>query len=1045
MSLPAKMYSEIGRGRKNPGYIQTVCSKGRMDGTIEYVVIKKVDMRRYSEVERDIKIRHKLRHNKIVQFIQWFQTETFLCLLLEYCPEGTLLELLERDFSLPELVIKVFAYDVIDALLFVHNNGVILNDLAPRNILLDECGVLKLNNFSSAVKITDLDMTDFDVDFEYLAPELLNGSGVPSFASDMYSLGCLLYRMATGAPPFTSSSPDEMCKIVQESSPAPVSNMSNDFNDLVMKLLKKDPYDRPTWAQLIKHPFWKDIPGQNCGVPVDTFSVTSLPKQEEFESRRQGSARLSDSLSLTKSLKISNLLQNAVLEEAFKAESDVDLIIDSPLLGQAPLIANNSIEKEVLPSCEGMSIPLSPAMLRSNDRDEVARAVNKLVTVISSPDRPTTKIPLISWTIRQAKTPQVAEILANSELLGAIIDCAVDATLPNFISLCLTLFGTLFSSAPNVLERWLKPETLKGLEQFCNNPHQIISRKAIACVGELVSFLARTPACEISCPEFASTALVNGLKSSDEVIRHLAIRSIANIADNGVFSDDFDSEQVEQALAKCDYKAGPAMIENFGVCVANLYKSTKPSSSDFPISLCRALIKEESENANILALIIASETETLASIKDGIVECFKSATGELRSKAALALSIVFKDSPMEFIDIAQKFFQTVEKLQAESPQIYEILLQWTTDYCEKIVDTVGNGENMDLLQIVYQAMQIRQLAVTLWSSKFEKKIQKIVRNTTFNTAKSEVALQIIQCALCYQTCNISIVTDLCRALNSQLGNVRFAVVKLIADATTQKPIHQSVISFIESNILTQCQSLLQDEIVIDKTLRILSNAVSEKPSIVSSLTKATTLSLIIAHVSDNTAALELITKIIETDTVPFDTLISAKLIPAILKAMENKEHQENALDLLLVTLETIEKHLGLCKTVAAKRNFIKSVHTLATMASKTAMIMLVYPKATPCLCLLIKLFTPQGNQSEVIIDSAFQPFCMSLSQGCRKPEHSANLARVLNVLQWAAENSSAMKLRLKRSRTVADALKKAVDNGNNELKAAAIACQRAIH
>ena len=1037
------MYGEIGRGRKSPAYAQTVCSKGRMDGTIEYVVIKKVDMRRYSEVERDVKIRHKLKHSKIVQFIQWFQTETFLCLLLEYCPEGTLLELLERDYSLPELVIKVFAYDIIDALLFVHSNGVILNDLTPRNILLDECGVLKLNNFASAVKVSDLDMTDYDVDFEYLAPELLNGTGIPSFASDMYSLGCLLYRMAMGVPPFTSNNFEEMCRIVQECPPEPMTKVSSEFSDLVMKLLKKNPYERPTWAQLIQHPFWNNIPGENCGAPVSTFSLKSLPKQEEFESGRQGEAEVKESLSKTKSLRVSNLLQKAV-EEASTAQSDVDLIIESQLLGQAPLISNNSIEKEVLPSCEGMSIPLSPAMLRATDKSELERAVAKLVNSVKSPDRPATKIPLISWTVKQAKTPQVAKTLANSELLSAILECATEATLPNFISLCLTLFGTLISCSPTLSQKWLKPQALNMLEQFCGNAHQVIARKAIASVGELISFLARTPNCDVECPSFVSNVMINALKSQDEIVRHLAIRAIANIADSAIFTDCF-GEEIEQALAKCDYKGGPVMLESFGVCVANLYKSLTPSSTEFPISLCRTLVKAESENANILALIIAAETETLVNIKDGIVECFKSATGELRGKAALAISIVFKDLPVDFIEVAQKFFQTMEKLQSDSPQIYEILLQWTTDYCEKIVDDVGNGENMDLLQIVYQAMQIRQLATTIWSSKFEKKIQKIVRNTTFNTAKSEVALQIIQCALCYQTCNISIVTDLCRALNSQLGNVRFAVVKLIADATTQKPIHQSVIAFIESNILTQCQSLLQDEIAIDKTLRILSNAVSEKPSIVNSLTKPTTLSLIISHVSDNTAALELIAKIIETDAAPFDTLISAKLVQAILKAMDNKEHQENALDLLFVTLTMIEKQLVQCKTPAARRKLIQSVHTLATMASKTAMIMLSYPKATQCLCLLIKLFTPQGNQSEVIIDSAFQPFCMSLSQGCRKPEHSASLASVLHVLQWAAENSSAMKLRLKRSRTVAEALKKACDNGNNELKAAALACQRAIH
>ena len=349
-------------------------------------------------------------------------------------------------------------------------------------------------------------------------------------------------------------------------------------------------------------------------------------------------------------------------------------------------------------------------------------------------------------------------------------------------------------------------------------------------------------------------------------------------------------------------------------------------------------------------------------------------------------------------------------------------------------------------------------------------------------------MQLIQCALCYNLCDISIIADLCRALNSQLENIRFTVVKLVADASSLH--NESIIEFVENNIINQLQALLQDgNFIVDQTLRILSNSAKMKPSILKNIVKPQTISLIFNHIADNSAALSLAKEIIDSNYVPVDVLISARLVPAILSTMEKRENNkgiskngsspninrnqttsngsriqnspsnqslsdippssiviDNALSLLLVTLKKIERQLSEVRGNQARRNLIKSINTLASLTPKTAVLILDYPEtAGKCFCILVKIFEPQGSQNEVLIDSALHPFSISLSQGCRKTENAPILIEALKTLQWAAENSSAVRLRLKGAGTLMSAIKKAGDYGaTDELKAAAISCQKVI-
>jgi hypothetical protein len=187
-----------------------------------------------------------------------------------------------------------------------------------------------------------------------------------------------------------------------------------------------------------------------------------------------------------------------------------------------------------------------------------------------------------------------------------------------------------------------------------------------------------------------------------------------------------------------------------------------------------------------------------------------------------------------------------------------------------------------------------------------------------------------------------------------------------------------------------------------------------------------------------TYAIDLMKILVEA--LPIDILVNSKLIPTILAAIDRKDNLILILDLLSITLTVIERQIS----ASNRKSLLKSIGSLNTVAAKVAQMILDIPKAGSCLCSLLRIFTPMGSQSEVLSDSAFHSFSIVLSQGCRKPEHCSVLSEIVRNLQLSVENSTKVKLRLRGSGTLIAALRKASEYGSDELKNAALACQRAI-
>ena len=157
--------------------------------------------------------------------------------------------------------------------------------------------MLKLCDFGLAKKIVDLTQTGNDSQKPksgtpyYMAPELFNEKGVYSFYSDFWSLGCVLYELATGKPPFSASGLNELIHEIIHADLKKVDGFSDTFNDLLFKLLEKDPLRRISWEQLRKHPFWESEIDQRDLPPQPQFDlyikIQGLEPQKYYDAQEK--------------------------------------------------------------------------------------------------------------------------------------------------------------------------------------------------------------------------------------------------------------------------------------------------------------------------------------------------------------------------------------------------------------------------------------------------------------------------------------------------------------------------------------------------------------------------------------------------------------------------------------------------------------------------------------------------------------------------------------------------------------------------------------
>ncbi|XP_049897195.1 serine/threonine-protein kinase 36 isoform X4 [Epinephelus moara] len=237
--------------------------KGRKRFTGQVVALKFMPKVGRSEKElrslkREIEIMRDLQHPNIVQLFDSFETETEVVVVTEYA-EGQLFQILEDDGHLPESQVREITCQLVSALYYLHSHRILHRDMKPQNILLGKSGVVKLCDFgfARAMSVSTLVLTSIKGTPLYMSPELVEEKPYDHTA-DLWSLGCILYELHTGAPPFYTNSIFHLVQLIVKDQVKWPDTMSDVCTSFLKGLLTKDPQKRLSWPDLLHHPFVAD-------------------------------------------------------------------------------------------------------------------------------------------------------------------------------------------------------------------------------------------------------------------------------------------------------------------------------------------------------------------------------------------------------------------------------------------------------------------------------------------------------------------------------------------------------------------------------------------------------------------------------------------------------------------------------------------------------------------------------------------------------------------------------------------------------------------
>ena len=190
-----------------------------------------------------------LSHPNIVAIYDRGEAEGTYYIAMEYLEGRTLKELLVARGPTPLPVAIDYARQILAAVGFAHRNGIVHRDIKPHNVVVGPDGRLKVTDFGIARSGTS-QMTETGSIIgtaQYLSPEQAKGAPVTP-ASDIYSVGVVLYEMLTGKVPFTGDTPLEIAMKHLSTTPEPPSELRPDvpheLDSIVLRALAKSPADR---------------------------------------------------------------------------------------------------------------------------------------------------------------------------------------------------------------------------------------------------------------------------------------------------------------------------------------------------------------------------------------------------------------------------------------------------------------------------------------------------------------------------------------------------------------------------------------------------------------------------------------------------------------------------------------------------------------------------------------------------------------------------------------------------------------------------------
>lgn len=235
--------------------------------TGELMAVKQLDTAEVSAkelaaLEHEISMLKALHHENIVQYYGTERTETALSIFLEYCPGGSLRQVIDRFGVLEESVIRAYTRQLLLGLEYLHRNGIAHRDIKGGNVLVGSDGICRVADFGQAKRLGGSRTMTGDIEGTplFMAPEVIREQNMQKGwrKADIWSVGCTVIEMATGRPPwseFANTVTVMYTLACTDATPALPDHLSPQAMDFLSLCFRRDPAKRPDITLLLLHPF----------------------------------------------------------------------------------------------------------------------------------------------------------------------------------------------------------------------------------------------------------------------------------------------------------------------------------------------------------------------------------------------------------------------------------------------------------------------------------------------------------------------------------------------------------------------------------------------------------------------------------------------------------------------------------------------------------------------------------------------------------------------------------------------------------------------
>ena len=265
MSLKEYNFSDkLGSGTY--GAVYKACRKS---GARQVVAIKCVQKSNLTKVETDsivaeISILKKLKHDFIVEMINFHWDSSYIYIIMEYCGGGDLSKYIKKHGKLPEKICQRFLQQLGSALKFLRSENISHMDLKPQNILITinhpkiSGPVLKLADFGFAQTFNSNEIKHAMRGSPlYMAPEMFLGCPYDAKV-DLWSVGVILYECLFGKAPYKSETLEELVAKIKSEQPIVIPKghkITDTCRDLLARCLERDPQRRIEYEEFFNHQF----------------------------------------------------------------------------------------------------------------------------------------------------------------------------------------------------------------------------------------------------------------------------------------------------------------------------------------------------------------------------------------------------------------------------------------------------------------------------------------------------------------------------------------------------------------------------------------------------------------------------------------------------------------------------------------------------------------------------------------------------------------------------------------------------------------------